>query len=196
MGNIRAYLFRRISQAFLAAFLAVSLMGVPDVAQADQNDPRLDRLFAVLQTSDDERELDVAQSLIWDIWITHKDHTVARLMRRGIFAMANARNDDALQIFDELIAADPGYAEAWNKRATIYYLLGNYPASQADIDSTLALEPFHFGALSGRAMVHLAQQEYFQARSAFHACLEIYPAMPGVRENLRLLEQMLEQRAI
>ena len=187
MGNIRAYLYKRISQAFLAAFLAVSLVGVPDVAQADQNDPRLDRLFAVLHTSNDARELDVAQSLIWDIWITHKDHTVTRLMRRGIFAMANKRNDEALQIFDELIAADPGYAEAWNKRATLYFRLGDIEKARADVERTLELEPRHFGALSGLGQIDLLRGDRDGALRAFEDALDTNPHLTGAQRIVKRL---------
>jgi tetratricopeptide (TPR) repeat protein len=177
----------RISQAFLAAFLAVPLTGLPDVAQAYQNDPRLDRLFAVLHTSHDERELDVAQSLIWDIWITHKDNTFAHLMRRGIFAMANGRNDDALQIFDELIAADPGYAEAWNKRATLHFRLGDIEKARADVERTLELEPRHFGALSGLGQIDLLRGDRDGALRAFEDALDTNPHLTGAQRIVKRL---------
>ena len=181
---------------FLQCCCLVLTLGFAAFLQADQQDPRLETLFDALQHAQEYAIAAPLEDKIWQIWVEHPDSQAAQMMMQGVAQMN--RNDlrGALATYDRLIKLAPTFAEAWNKRATIYYLLGNYPASQADIDSTLALEPFHFGALSGRAMVHLAQQEYFQARSAFHACLEIYPAMPGVRENLRLLEQMLEQRAI
>lgn len=94
------------------------------------------------------------------------------------------------------MAQAPDFAEGWNKRATVQYLLGNQQASEADIDATLALEPFHFGALSGLGLVRMAQGEYFRARSAFLAALEVYPAMLSVKQNLQALEQMLEEGAI
>jgi len=187
MRIIRLYLHARISQALLAAFLVASLTGLPDVARADQTDPRLDRLFAVLHTSRDERELDVAQSLIWDIWITHNDHKVARLMRRGIFAMANARNDDALHIFDEIIAAVPDYAEAWNKRATLYFRLGDIEKARADVERTLELEPRHFGALSGLGQIELLRGDREGALRAFEYALDTNPHLTGAQQIVKRL---------
>ncbi len=101
---------------------AIMLAIQPTVVAADQNDPRLDRLFAVLHTSTDVRELDLAQSLIWDIWTAHDDSAVSRLMHRGMFAVAQERNAEALRMFDHVIRIDPDFAEAWNKRATLYFV--------------------------------------------------------------------------
>lgn len=171
--------------AVVFAFAAFAVQTLP--ARADQNDPRLDRLFAILHTSDDARELDVAQSLIWDIWIDHRDGEAARLMRRGIFAMANARTAEALQIFDDIIAIDPGFAEAWNKRATLHFMMGDLDKSRADVERTLELEPRHFGALSGLGQIELLRGDREGAIKAFENALDTNPHLPGARRTIERL---------
>lgn len=185
------YRKRLLTPLVLAVVLATATVLLPQRVQADQTDPRLDRLFAVLHTSTDARELDVAQSLIWNIWINHRDREAARLMRRGIFAMADARNDEALQIFHRLIAVDPDFAEAWNKRATLYFLMGELEKSRADVERTLELEPRHFGALSGLGQIELLSGDRDGALQAFEHALDSNPHLPGARriiERLRATE--------
>jgi tetratricopeptide (TPR) repeat protein len=165
----------------LPVVIAVLLATGPTPASADQDDPRLDRLFAVLHASENAREVYVAQSLIWDIWLTHDDTELTRLMRRGVFAMAKEHNDEALRIFDRLIATDPGYAEAWNKRATLYFILGELDKSRADVARTLELEPRHFGALSGLGQIELLRGDRKKALQAFEHALDANPHLAGAR---------------
>lgn len=168
----------------------------PVSAMADQNDARLDALFLQLKEADSQVAAFPVEADIWAIWHEHGDAQVQSLMLQGI-AQINADNlRGALATFDRLVAQVPDYAEGWNKRATVHYLLGNQKASEADIEATLALEPFHFGALSGLGLVCLAQGEYFRARSAFLTALEVYPTMSGVKQNLQALDQLLKDRAI
>ena len=182
---------RRCWTTLLAAALLAPLMAV-----ADQDDTRLDALFLQLKEAETQAAALPVEAAIWGIWSEHADGAVRSLLAQGI-AQINA--DDlrgALATFDQLVEQAPDFAEGWNKRATVQYLLGNQQASEADIDATLALEPFHFGALSGLGLVRMAQGEYFRARSAFLAALEVYPAMLSVKQNLQALEQMLEEGAI
>jgi Flp pilus assembly protein TadD len=176
--------------------LLAGLLLWPAVTLADQNDERLDALFQQLQEADTAVAAYPVEAEIWTIWHEHADAQVQSLLLQGI-AQMNADNlRGALAIFDRLVVQAPDFAEGWNKRATVHYLLGNQKASEADIEATLALEPFHFGALSGLGLVCLAQGEYFRARRAFLSVLEVYPAMSGVKQNLQALEQMLDDRAI
>lgn len=168
----------------------------PALALADQNDERLDALFLQLKEAETAVDAYPIEADIWAIWHEHADAQVQSLLLQGI-AQMNADNlRAALATFDRVVAQAPDFAEGWNKRATVHYLLGNQKASEADIEATLALEPFHFGALSGLGLVCLAQGEYFRARSAFLTALEVYPTMSGVKQNLQALEQMLQDRAI
>jgi tetratricopeptide (TPR) repeat protein len=165
-------------------------------AFADQDDPRLDELFRALKDTRDVRGASAIEAQIWDIWIEHDNSEYFELMASGIRAMNANALGMALADFNRLIELAPNYAEAWNKRATIYYLLQDYAASAADIDKVLELEPFHFGALSGLGLVRLGQRRFLEARTAFQTVLEVYPAMPGARQNLELLENYLQNNSI
>ena len=95
-----------------------------------------------------------------------------------------------------IVAIAPGFAEGWNKRATVHYLLGNYDKSLTDIAETLALEPRHFGALSGRGLVYMALEEEELALDSFEAALEVYPLAHGARHNADALRDRLGRRDI
>ncbi len=163
---------------------------------ADQNDPRLEELFASLKSETDIYNAANLANEIWQIWFEHEDAMANSLMTRGVQQMESYAINAALETFNRLIELKPDFAEAWNRRATIYYQIGEYDASLKDIDEVLKLEPYHFGALSGRGLVYMGKQEYFMARSAFLTLLEVYPAMPGVKENILKLEDVLRSGPI
>lgn len=180
----------------LRLFLALCLMTGSGAAAADQNDPRLDDLFQRLKAASNAFEASAIEQQIWQIWVEHEDSAAYELMLAGIRYMNLNQSTAALDTFNRLIALAPDYAEAWNKRATLYYLIGDYPASEADIAETLAREPFHFGAISGLGLVSLAQGKYEEARRAFQTLLEIHPTMPGVRDQIRQIDDLLGTRVI
>ncbi|HWK54750.1 MAG TPA: tetratricopeptide repeat protein [Hyphomicrobiales bacterium] len=180
-------------QRVLVCLFTVLLAGP---ALADQNDPELGSLFDNLRNTRDPVAAAPIEARIWDLWFEHDNPDANRLMQLGLAQMNTNAPQAAVATFTQLIELEPEFAEAWNRRATLYYLLGDYAASKADVDQVLKLEPYHFAALSGLGLVHLALHEYFQARSAFNAALEINPSMQGVRENLRQLEGLLQERAI
>ena len=165
-------------------------------AFADQEDPRLDELFRALKSTQDAGGAALIEAQIWDIWIASDNPEYFALMVSGIRHMNTNALNLALDDFNRLIAIAPNYAEAWNKRATIYYLLQDFAASAQDIDKTLELEPFHFGALSGLGLVRLGEGRYLEARNAFQTVLEIYPTMSGVKQNLEQLENYLQNNSI
>ena len=170
--------------------LAVGLL-FSTAAGADQDDPRLDRLFAVLQTTEDDERVRTAETLIWSIWIENEDAMVAALMQRGIVAMGRRQLRRALDIFDDMVEEAPEFAEGWNKRATVYYLMGNFEASVADVEVTLDLEPRHFGALSGLGQIELIRGDEPAALQAFEAALAVHPHLTGLRDTADALEEKL-----
>jgi tetratricopeptide (TPR) repeat protein len=134
--------------------LSVSLLMASPLS-ADQNDPRLDNLFDILQSSDEQIEIRAAENLIWSTWLHHGNAEYDHMMRVGSWAMGERRFDQAIVLFSNLIQKAPDYAEAWNKRATVYFMIGDLSLSAKDIDRALALEPRHFGALSGLGQIEL-----------------------------------------
>ncbi len=154
---------------------------------ADQNDPRLKGLFEILRSGSSYEHVKYAEAQIWVIWTQHDDESAQLLMAEGMRAMNRGDMAKARELFDVLIAQQPGFAEAWNKRATVNYLLSDYEASLRDIEETLALEPRHFGALSGRGLVLAAMGEYPAAMQSFEETLAVHPWAPGAKTNLEAL---------
>lgn len=176
---------------FLAALLVTLALAPPGAAWADQNDPRLDDLFAKLLAAHGPQEARDTELAIWQIWGEAKDLAIQHTLDLGIAAMAEGRYDAALGAFNAVIERAPDFAEAWNKRATLYYLMGKYDESTKDIERTLALEPRHFGALSGLGLVELARHNEEAALAAFEKALAVNPNMPGPRKHYEELSEKL-----
>jgi tetratricopeptide (TPR) repeat protein len=170
--------------------MAIALGGVGP-ALADQQDRRLEDLFARLQTTTSRAEAQAAQQQIWQIWIEADDSLANRLMRNGIEAMAARQNALALQYFDQLVEQAPDFAEGWNKRATVHYLMDDYEASVLDIERTLELEPRHFGALSGLGMIYDAIGKPAAALRSFEAAVALNPHLEGTRQRIEALRRQL-----
>lgn len=175
--------------------LALILAMVP-AALARQDDPRLDDLFAQLQSTDNPREALLLQQQIWQVWTLSGSDTVDVLMSRGNQAMAARQYDAALKLFNSVIELDPEFAEGWNKRATLYYLMGRYNDSVVDIQHTLVLEPRHFGALSGLGMIYDAIEDDEGALKAFRQALSVNPHLPGARKAVIRLKKKLKGEGI
>ena len=112
-------------------------------------------------------------------------------MATGVKAMGTGNYNKALAAFNAILEDAPNFAEGWNKRATLYWLMGDFEKSISDIDRTLALEPRHFGALSGLAMIRESQRRPLDAIQAFKRALEIYPAIPNAGQRIRELSRQL-----
>jgi tetratricopeptide (TPR) repeat protein len=154
-----------------------------------QDDVRLDLLFAQLEKARDDQEGTLLTNRIWAIWREHEDIEVELLMHRGFIATQENQLDDALFIFDSVLARAPEFAEAWNMRATVHYMRGEYEASIRDVERTLELEPRHFGALAGLGLVYATMRDYDAALEAYQAALDLNPYLPGVKANIRLIQR-------
>lgn len=159
-------------------------------AQADQSDPRLNDLFQTMANAPTQQISAHAERQIWRIWLNHSDDDVQSRFNESVRAM-DRDPELALGLLNQLAVDAPDFAEVWNKRATLYYLLGNYEASLADIQRTLALEPRHFGALSGLGMIYMARGEHDLALGAFEAVLMLQPRSQVTLDNIRLLDAVL-----
>ena len=179
-----------------APIIALVLLVLAIAAQAAQNDARLDGLFARLKSAANPVEARLVEEAIWQIWLISNDARANMLMAKGVGAMNRGDNARALAAFDDIVKILPGFAEGWNKRATVHYLMGSHEASLGDIERTLALEPRHFGALSGRGLVDLALGRDEAALEAFEAALRIHPHLPGAKFHIKALREKLKGKAI
>ena len=178
----------------LLLFLVIS--SASNLLHADQTDDRLDDLFTVLQETENFRTITVTESQIWAIWLQHANADVAQLMLVGTQRMNTQRYAEAMVAFNRLTESFPDYAEGWNKRATLHYVLGNLGASVTDIEKTLELEPRHFGALSGLGMIFIQRKELSKAKRAFEDLIEVHPNSPNAKKNLELVEEQLRLSVI
>ncbi len=186
-----------MKQLKIPAQLATVIFGLSMSAtlnlHADQNDERLNGLFEQLSLVSDPVVLRATENQIWAIWLEHRNADVQQLLTLGTEAMNRRQLPEALLIFSQIVENFPNFAEGWNKRATLYYLVGNTDASIEDIKRTLELEPRHFGALSGLGLVYLQQGKLALAEKAFQRLITVHPNSPSAQENLRLVR---EQRAV
>ncbi|MEQ8318949.1 MAG: hypothetical protein RH946_01705 [Rhodospirillales bacterium] len=178
----------------LFALLALAMLMVPAPTTADQNSAQLDELFRQLQTATDPDVSAKAERQIWRIWSLPDDRTASIPFAQGVLAMNDGRLKQALALFSRVTTADPDFAEGWNKRATVSYYLGDLEASVRDIRKTLSLEPRHFGALSGLAMIYQSTGLEAQALDVLIQVKEIYPTMPGIDERLEELQAAIADR--
>jgi Flp pilus assembly protein TadD len=152
----------------------------PDESQP----PRLDALVQQRAADPMGRNAYAVEDTIWDVWTDHPDPLPASMMNNAIAAVAEKNYTTAEHIFTELVAARPNWAEAWNKRATLYFLLGRDTESVLDLHRALELEPRHFGALSGFAQICLRNGDRGSALVAFEAALRINPHLTMVQDAL------------
>ena len=177
-------MLRPILAALFAIFLSLPV-------SADQTDIRLDPLFAALKSAASAAEARPIERKIWSIWSQHSlDAEINLRFRRGVLLMNAGRLEQAIRVFSTILEADPTFAEAWNKRATLFYLTGDLAGSVRDIERTLALEPRHFGALSGLGLIYKKIESVDGAIKAFSAALEINPHMPRIVEHLDALQEL------
>jgi len=179
-------------------FVAISMLALISLAPpvgGSQTDERLDTLFGRLKTTDNDAEGAGLTQLIWEIWHQSDNDIVNDLMSEGIGEMSVRNYERALTTFNEVVEIAPEFAEGWNKRATVYYVMGKYKASIRDIERTLALEPRHFGALSGMGLNFLAIGNDGAALKAFEAALKVNPHMPGPRTHAEELRQRLRSES-
>lgn len=163
-------------------------------ASADQNDAQLDVLFEALTETSDTMLLSQIESRIWSIWYQHADENIEAMLTTGDQLMNAGYHGDALRVFNAVIERQPGFAEGWNRRATLHYLMGNLAESISDVEKTLELEPRHFGALSGLGLVYLQRNNLTKAREAFENLLTVHPNSPAARQNMeRVMEALRTQ---
>ena len=178
---------------FKILIVSISLLFASKIALADQNDPRLNNLFKKLNETEDQDEIKDLISDIWNIWYEVDDPKVIEYFEKGIQAM-NLRNYPlAIRFFNNLIEEDPNFAEGWNKRATVHFMMGNFDQSMQDIIKTLELEPRHFGALDGMGLIFIHQGQFQQAIDVYDKMLEIFPFSVKTMDKKERIQSFISQ---
>ncbi len=189
--NPKNHLNMRVISKIL--IVSISLLFASKIALADQNDPRLNNLFKKLNETENQDEIRDLISDIWNIWYEVDDPKVIEYFEKGIQAM-NLRNYPlAIRFFNNLIEEDPNFAEGWNKRATVHFMMGNFDQSMQDIIKTLELEPRHFGALDGMGLIFIHQGQFQQAIDVYDKMLEIFPFSVKTMDKKERIQSFISQ---
>lgn len=141
----------------------------------------------------DPRVRIAAAAAVWQIWGRSGDPDVDKLYAAGVQQMQASTFDDALATFNEVVRRKPGFAEGWNKRATIYFLLGEYDKSLRDCDEVFKRNPRHFGALSGAGQIHLQLGHTRLALEYFQRAVKVNPNLARPAQMIPLLERKLQE---
>jgi tetratricopeptide (TPR) repeat protein len=150
-------------------------------------------LLAALRDRDEETRA-MAEQAIWRIWSRSGDPAIDELYAAGVRQMEDGEMTQAIATFTRIIDARPEFAEGWNKRATIYFLIGDLHKSLADCDEVMKRNPYHWGALAGYGQIYTRLEFYERALDYSRKALEINPNLDGVRRSIHVLEHLIEQR--
>ena len=181
---------KKIFISLIFVFLALNQ------AIADERKIKLDKLFKELKIDNSLKTFEVEKK-IWKIWSTHPyKENLTLMLFEGSDLINNNRLNEAVNLFTKVIEIDPQWAEAWNKRATALYLLGEFQKSQNDIDKVLELEDRHFGALSGQGLVNIQLKNYEKAIMSYEKVQEIYPSMKSPQIMIKEIERLIKKQSI
>ena len=173
----------------------IILLFSTSILSANDRDDELDKLFLELKKNTSASS-SVAQK-IWTLWSTHPtDEKLTSILDEGSRLIQDQKLVRAIDIFTDAIELDPTWAEAWNKRATVYYMIGEFQKSQDDIDKVLELENRHFGALAGQGMVNIGLKNYDKAKLSYQKAQEIYPAMKSSKIMIEQIEELIKRQSI
>jgi Flp pilus assembly protein TadD len=136
----------------------------------------------------------LAESALWAVWSRSGDTDIDHELEIGVAQMREGQLEASVETFSEIIRRRPDFAEGWNKRATAYYLLGEWRRSAADCDEVLQRNPQHFGALSGYGMIWLELDQPVRALARFQEALAVNPNLDSVRRTVDALRELLEQQ--
>ena len=181
------------------AILVLGLLFFSNV-NAEERESELNNLFKQLKNSGATKAIEI-ENKIWKIWSIHpsndrRGYRLTELLAQGSLLIARKELNKAYEIFSQIILADPNWSEAWNKRATVLYLLGRYQQSQRDIDVVLNLEKRHFGALSGQALNYIELKEYEKAIQSYKGAQKIYPLLDSAKKMIPELQELISDQAV
>ena len=191
--------------ALTAATLSPALAAEPDAASEKPaaaatteaaTGNRLDALFGQLKRERNEKAAERIASRISEEWNHSGSASIDLMMTWSQTAMEGKKFDVALDFLDQVVTMEPTYAEGWNRRATVHFMMQNYAKSMADISHTLQLEPRHFGALSGMGQIMKNTGREELALRAWERVLDIYPMMRSAQNEVATLSEELAGEGI
>jgi tetratricopeptide (TPR) repeat protein len=156
----------------------------------------LNNLFNQLEKVNNLKSAALLEKEIWSIWNEHPtNNKLTERLEFGTELMQYGNYNYALKVFDNIIVTDPKWSEAWNKRATVYFLMSQFTESLNDIDKVLNIEPRHFGALSGQARIFIKLQKYEKAIKSIEKALIFYPSFKS-GEMIPEIERLIREESI
>jgi len=179
--------------------IIISLLIFSNVS-AEKRDDQLNSLFKQLKNSENAEAIEI-ENKIWKIWLTHpsddrRGFRLTELLTQGSLLIKRRELIKAHGIFSQIILEDPKWSEAWNKRATVLYMLGRYQKSQNDINEVLKIEKRHFGALHGQGLVQTKLKNYKIAIKSYKEAQKIYPSMRAPKVMIQQLKKLIKEQSI
>ena len=166
-------------------------------ANSEERELELNKLFNQLKNNSDVSMAFEIEMKIWNIWSTHpSQENLTQLLANGSNLMTQHKLNKAYETFSKVISLDPNWAEGWNKRATVLYMLGRHEESQEDINEVLKLEKRHFGALSGQGLVQIELKNYERAINSYKEVQKIYPSMQSPKIMIPQLKELIKSESI
>ena len=163
---------------------------------AEERESQLNNLFDQLKKNDSSMAF-IAEMKIWRIWSTHPSkESLTNLLTEGSILVSEKRYNQAYNVFSRVIFLDPNWPEAWNKRATLLYMMGRYQESQDDIEKVLKLEKRHFGALAGQGLISIELENYEKAINSYKEVEMIYPNMKSLKIMIRKIQELIKSKSI
>ena len=167
------------------------------IADSKDKDVKLNHLFEQLKKSNNYTIALEIEKKIWNIWSTHPTHDkLTQSLAKGSDLISKGKLEAAYKIFSTIINSAPDWAEGWNKRATVLYLMGRYQDSLNDINEVLKRESRHFGALSGQGLVQIKLKNYEKAIKSYQAVQKIYPSIRAAKVMIPQLRELIRNEII
>ena len=164
---------------------------------SEERELELNKLFNQLKNNSDASMAFEVEMKIWNIWSIHpSQENLTQLLANGSNLVTQNKLNQAYETFSKVINLDPNWAEGWNKRATVLYMLGRYEESQKDIDEVLKLEKRHFGALSGQGLVQIELKNYERAINSYKEVQKIYPLMQSPKIMIPQLKELIKSESV
>jgi len=192
--NLRKWINKIKKIFFLFLVMSFSFFSI---VNSQEREAKLDGLFNQLKNNNDVAAAFEIEMKIRNIWSTHpSQENLTQLLAKGSILTSEQKLKKAYETFSIVIGLDPSWAEGWNKRATVLYMLGRYQESQEDIDEVLKLDKRHFGALSGQGLVQIELKNYERAINSYNEVQKLYPSMMSPKIMIPQLKELIKSESI